>query len=40
VQPWVGPLTWDFNWEFGKWKNIAGGISEKFALPAIKKKDK
>lgn len=39
VQPWVGALTWDQGRDYGKWKAMAGGESNAFALPAIKKKD-
>ncbi|KAF4983024.1 hypothetical protein FZEAL_1469 [Fusarium zealandicum] len=40
VQPWVGLLTWDQNQDIGLWKKMAGGVSEKFQLPAIKIKKK
>ncbi|KAL1867485.1 hypothetical protein Daus18300_006329 [Diaporthe australafricana] len=39
VQPWVGALTWDQGRDIGLWKATAGGASDAFALPAIKKKD-
>jgi hypothetical protein len=39
VQPWVGALTWDQGRDYGKWKAMAGGASDAFALPALKKKD-
>lgn len=41
VQPWFGPLTWDIeqDLEYGAWEKMAGGVSEAFTLPAIKKKD-
>ncbi|KAI7783653.1 signal peptidase subunit [Diaporthe eres] len=39
VQPWVGALTWDQGRDYGLWKATAGGASDAFALPAIKKKD-
>ena len=39
VQPWVGALTWDQGRDYGRWKATAGGASDAFALPAIKKKD-
>lgn len=39
VQPWVGALTWDQGRHYGKWKAMAGGASDTFALPALKKKD-
>ncbi|KAI3396118.1 hypothetical protein diail_449 [Diaporthe ilicicola] len=39
VQPWVGALTWDQGRDHGLWKAMAGGASDKFVLPAIKKKD-
>ncbi|KAK3944971.1 signal peptidase subunit-domain-containing protein [Diplogelasinospora grovesii] len=39
VQPWVGALTWNQeNLDVGLWKRLKGGVSEKFAFPAIKKK--
>lgn len=39
VQPWVGVLTWTPQIEFFRWKNIKGGLSKTFNLPAIKKKE-
>lgn len=39
VQPWVGALTWDQGRDYGLWKATAGGASDAFALPAIKKKE-
>ncbi|KAL2021240.1 hypothetical protein VTK56DRAFT_7427 [Thermocarpiscus australiensis] len=39
VQPWVGILTWNQDADFWKWKTLKGGLSKKFALPALKKKD-
>ncbi|CAJ2507719.1 Uu.00g089050.m01.CDS01 [Anthostomella pinea] len=39
VQPWVGMLTWNQNFDFGRWKKMGQGISKAFELPAIKKKD-
>lgn len=39
VQPWVGPLTWSQSKDYGSWKKMAGGESEVFALPGLKKKD-
>ncbi|KAF7562101.1 hypothetical protein G7046_g2055 [Stylonectria norvegica] len=38
VQPWVGLLTWNQDSDIGLWKKLAGGVSRKFTLPAIKKK--
>jgi signal peptidase complex subunit 3 len=39
VQPWVGALTWNQeNLDVGLWKRLKGGVSEKFAFPAVKKK--
>ncbi|KAF2685299.1 signal peptidase 22 kDa subunit [Lentithecium fluviatile CBS 122367] len=36
VQPWVGALLWN-NWEdFGMWKGLLGGRSDKFDFPSIK----
>jgi hypothetical protein len=40
VQPWVGLLTWDQGQNIGLWKKLAGGVSEKFQLPALKTKKK
>ncbi|UPK93541.1 hypothetical protein LCI18_004476 [Fusarium solani-melongenae] len=40
VQPWVGLLTWDQGQDIGLWKKLAGGVSEKFQLPALKTKKK
>ncbi|KAK1760790.1 hypothetical protein QBC47DRAFT_368207 [Echria macrotheca] len=39
VQPWVGILSWNQNVDYGRWKKLAGGLSKKFALPALKKQD-
>ncbi|KAI1447160.1 hypothetical protein ABKA04_001580 [Annulohypoxylon sp. FPYF3050] len=39
VQPWVGILTWNQNFDLGLWKKFNDGISKVFALPALKKKD-
>jgi len=39
VQPWVGVLTWNQYRPFWKWQAVAGGVSDAFALPAVKKKD-
>jgi len=39
VQPWVGILTWNQNVDYGRWKALVGGLSKKFRLPALKKKD-
>ncbi|CAL3970231.1 hypothetical protein PZA11_006492 [Diplocarpon coronariae] len=36
VQPWVGILTWTPQVEFGRWKNIKGGVSKVFKFPALK----
>ncbi|KAK0635197.1 signal peptidase subunit-domain-containing protein [Bombardia bombarda] len=38
VQPWVGLLTWNQDVDIGLWKQLKGGLSKKFSLPAIKKK--
>ncbi|CAM1508278.1 Fc.00g051260.m01.CDS01 [Cosmosporella sp. VM-42] len=38
VQPWVGLLTWNQDNDYGLWKKLAGGVSKKFPLPAIKVK--
>ncbi|KAF4469319.1 signal peptidase subunit [Fusarium albosuccineum] len=40
VQPWVGLLTWDQGQDIGVWKKLAGGVSDKFQLPALKTKKK
>jgi signal peptidase complex subunit 3 len=39
VQPWVGLLTFNQDLDIGLWKKMAGGLSKKFTLPAVKKKD-
>lgn len=39
VQPWVGLLTWNMDKDVFNWKAMAGGLSEKFVLPAVKSKD-
>ncbi|KAI1663062.1 signal peptidase 22 kDa subunit [Daldinia decipiens] len=39
VQPWVGVLTWNQDSDFALWKKMADGLSNAFALPALKKKD-
>ncbi|KAL3957573.1 hypothetical protein ACCO45_008151 [Purpureocillium lilacinum] len=39
VQPWVGLLTWNMDKDIYQWKTMAGGLSDKFTLPAIKSKD-
>lgn len=39
VQPWVGALTWNHNTNYGLWKQLRGGLSKKFSLPPLKKKD-
>ncbi|KAI1342651.1 signal peptidase 22 kDa subunit [Xylariaceae sp. FL0016] len=39
VQPWVGILTWNQNFDFALWKKMGEGISKAFQLPALKKKD-
>lgn len=36
VQPWVGLLTWNQDNDYGLWKKLAGSLSKKFNLPAIK----
>ncbi|KAK3684757.1 signal peptidase subunit-domain-containing protein [Podospora appendiculata] len=38
VQPWVGILTWNQDRDFGSWKQLQGGLSKAFTLPATKKK--
>ncbi|KAF2276442.1 signal peptidase 22 kDa subunit [Westerdykella ornata] len=38
VQPWVGALVWENKRDFGMWKALEGGVSERFNLPAIGKK--
>lgn len=49
VQPWVGWLSWDaVGWTRGLatlggpawWKEMKGGVSRVFSLPALKSKDK
>ncbi|KAI1407276.1 signal peptidase 22 kDa subunit [Hypoxylon sp. FL1857] len=40
VQPWVGVLTWNQDFDFGRWKKLGGGISSAFELPAFKSKKK
>lgn len=39
VQPWFGLLTWDTTKDYGYWKALSGGLSKKFTLPAVKRKD-
>lgn len=39
VQPWVGILTWNQDRDIGLWRKLKGGISSRFALPDIKKKE-
>ncbi|GAO19522.1 hypothetical protein UVI_02040630 [Ustilaginoidea virens] len=39
VQPWVGLLTWNLNDKLGYWEPMAGGVSDRFELPATKVKD-
>ncbi|KAH8888889.1 signal peptidase 22 kDa subunit [Thozetella sp. PMI_491] len=39
VQPWVGLLTWNQERDIGLWSKMKDGVSKKFALPAIKKKE-
>lgn len=39
VQPWVGFLTWDMKERLLLWNPIKGGVSPKFTLPRLKKKD-
>ncbi|PNY27363.1 Signal peptidase complex subunit SPC3 [Tolypocladium capitatum] len=39
VQPWVGLLTWNMDRDIFLWKTVTGGLSDKFALPALKSKD-
>ncbi|KAJ6783790.1 hypothetical protein PWT90_04393 [Aphanocladium album] len=39
VQPWVGLLTWNMPQDLFLWKTLAGGESDKIALPALKAKD-
>ncbi|RKF56854.1 Microsomal signal peptidase subunit 3 [Golovinomyces cichoracearum] len=38
VQPWVGALTWTPQLELWRWKNLDGGVSAPFKLPAMKAK--
>jgi hypothetical protein len=39
VQPWVGPLAWDWNVLGGiGWKKIKGGVSKVFRMPEVKVK--
>lgn len=38
-QPWVGPLTWDMDWQLLRWEVMGGGSSEAFKLPTVKKTD-
>ncbi|KAI0525682.1 signal peptidase subunit [Xylaria bambusicola] len=40
VQPWVGMLTWNQDFDFALWKKMAKGISKAFALPAVAPKKK
>ncbi|KAK4189658.1 hypothetical protein QBC35DRAFT_492649 [Podospora australis] len=39
VQPWVGILTWNQDQDWWNWKALKNGLSKKFRLPALKKKD-
>ncbi|KAK0719602.1 signal peptidase subunit [Lasiosphaeris hirsuta] len=39
VQPWVGVLTWNQGVDYGLWKQLSGGLSRKFTLPGLKKKE-
>ncbi|ATY59830.1 microsomal signal peptidase subunit (gp23), putative [Cordyceps militaris CM01] len=39
VQPWVGLLTWNMPKDLFLWKTMAGGESNKIALPALKVKE-
>ena len=39
VQPWVGILAWNQDVDYGRWKKLEGGHSQKFTLPALKKKE-
>ncbi|KAI1139024.1 signal peptidase 22 kDa subunit [Hypoxylon sp. FL0543] len=39
VQPWVGILTWNQDFDLGRWKKLSGGVSNAFELPALKKKE-
>lgn len=39
VQPWVGALTWNQDFDFALWKKMSRGISKVFQLPAVKRKD-
>ncbi|KAI1328802.1 signal peptidase 22 kDa subunit [Xylariaceae sp. FL0255] len=39
VQPWVGMLTWNLDYDLYKWKKMVKGVSKVFELPAIKKKE-
>ncbi|KAB5575541.1 signal peptidase subunit [Coniochaeta sp. 2T2.1] len=38
VQPWVGLLTWNQDRDYGVWKAMKGGLSKRFAFPAVKSK--
>ncbi|KAI1180769.1 signal peptidase subunit [Nemania sp. FL0916] len=38
VQPWVGMLTWNQDFDFALWKKMARGVSKAFQLPAVKAK--
>jgi hypothetical protein len=38
VQPWVGPLTWNMNFNLGAWKKLKGGVSKVFEFPEVKGK--
>lgn len=40
VQPWVGALAWDTAGDWGRWRSLAGGVSKRFSLPALKEKKK
>ncbi|KAI1076290.1 signal peptidase 22 kDa subunit [Whalleya microplaca] len=39
VQPWVGILTWNQDFDFALWNKMGDGISNTFKLPALKKKE-
>lgn len=40
VQPWVGALTWRGWRDWGVWKGLKGGMTERFEFPGIKERVK
>ncbi|KAJ9659452.1 Signal peptidase complex subunit [Coniosporium apollinis] len=40
VQPWVGALTWRGWRDWGVWKGLKGGMTERFEFPGIKERMK